>query len=40
MKDVLSVEVVPKKQNGDILVERKELTFSMGKCINLEIPIL
>jgi hypothetical protein len=31
MKDVLSVELVPKKRNGDILVARKELTFSMAK---------
>jgi hypothetical protein len=31
MKDVLSVEPVPKKQNGDILGARKELTFNTAK---------
>jgi hypothetical protein len=31
MKDVLTVELVQKRQNGGILEERKEFTISMDK---------
>ena len=34
MKDALIVELVHKKQNGDILVEKKEFIISMVKRLN------
>jgi len=34
MKDALTVELVQKKLNGGILVERKEFTISMDKKLN------